>query len=287
MRLDERISQALQLAATRLEDDVVSALDRAIAEESKEGGGPGSEASLAVLEAISENLEISKKTGLPMCQDTGMIVVLADLGRDCPLLPAMVERAIFDGCRDAVVRGFFRRSVVEEPAFGRKNTGDNLPPVIHWSLVDGSSLTLRFLLKGFGSENCSSVRMLNPTGGPDAVVDAVAEIVQAAGGKPCPPIFLGIGLGGTMERAALLSKRALTRKAGVPNADARYADLERRILERVQGLRIGGGGFGGRVTALNAAVEYEPTHIAGMPLAVSINCWADRKATVVWEGEDA
>jgi fumarate hydratase subunit alpha len=287
MMLSEKIAEALQQAAVRLPSDVLLSLDNAIEEEERGKGELHSEASLRVLKAIKENLDIAEKTGLPMCQDTGMFLVFVDLGRDCPLRPGQIEKAINEGCLDAVEKASFRRSVVEEPVFGRKNTKDNLPAIIHWELVEGSSVTLHFLLKGFGSENCSSVRMLNPTGGSSAVLDAVEEIVRLAGGKPCPPIFLGIGLGGTMERSAVLSKRALLRKVGVPNENVEYAALEQQILQRVQNLRIGSGGFGGRVTALNAAVEYEPTHIAGMPLSVSINCWADRKATVVWEGEDA
>jgi fumarate hydratase subunit alpha len=287
MNLSEKISKALQKAVVSLSPDVVACLDRAIEEETKGLGEVHSEASLTVLNSIKENLKIAEKTGLPMCQDTGMFVVFVDLGRDCPLPPAQIEKAINTGCLDAVQQSSFRRSVVEEPVFGRKNTTTNLPAIITWQLVEGSAVTLHFLLKGFGSENCSSVRMLNPTGGSAAVVDAVAEIVRLAGGKPCPPIFLGVGIGGTMERSALLSKRALLRESGIANANLEYAELERQILAKVQTLHIGSGGFGGRVTALNVAVEYEPTHIAGMPLAVSINCWADRKATVVWEGEDA
>ncbi|HZJ88539.1 MAG TPA: fumarate hydratase, partial [Sphaerochaeta sp.] len=142
-------------------------------------------------------------------------------------------------------------------------------------------IAIRVLLKGFGSENCSSVRMLNPTAGSDTVIEAVAEIVSLAGGKPCPPIFIGVGLGGTMDRAAYLSKRALFRDVRVGHPEVRYRELEEQILERVQSLQIGSGGLGGSITALAVAVEYEPTHIAGMPLAVSINCWADRKATIV------
>ncbi|WP_320129539.1 fumarate hydratase [uncultured Sphaerochaeta sp.] len=287
MNLTEKISQALQHAVVHLGQDVLACLDQAIMQESEDLDDIHGQASLTVLKAIKENLAIADKTGLPMCQDTGMFDVFIALGRTCPLLPAQIEKAIIQGCKDAVVKASFRRSVVEEPVFERKNTLDNLPPILHWDLVEGDSLVLSFLLKGFGSENCSSIRMLNPTGGSAAVIAAVADIVRLAGGKPCPPIFLGVGLGGTMERAASLSKRALLREAGIANTSPSYALLEQQILEKVQSLRIGSGGFGGRVTALNVAVEYEPTHIAGMPLAVSINCWADRKARVIWEGEDA
>ncbi|MDD3904478.1 MAG: fumarate hydratase [Sphaerochaeta sp.] len=287
MRFSEKISESLKKAAIRLPDDVLSCIYQAKETEELYPQDIHSQASLSVLNAILENLELASSLSLPMCQDTGMFDVFVDLGRDCPLLPKQVELSINEGCLNAVQEAFYRRSVVDEPVFSRKNTQNNLPPIIWWNLVEGDSLSIKVLLKGFGSENCSSVRMLNPTGGEQAVIDAVAEIVSLAGGKPCPPIFVGVGLGGTMERAAYLSKRALLRDASLDHGDVRYAKLEKSILERLQSLGIGSGGFGGRVTALHVAIESEPTHIAGMPLAVSINCWADRKVEIVWEGEDA
>lgn len=287
MRLSTKISEALQEAAVRLSPDVLWCIQQGRQQQSNEAGDVASRASLSVFDTILQNLEIADRTGLPMCQDTGMFAVFVDLGRDCPLKLAQIEKAINEGCLDAVQKAHYRRSVVTDPVFERKNTQNNLPPVITWTLVDGPSLSIRILLKGFGSENCSSVRMLNPTGGEKAVIDAVCDIVRLAGGKPCPPIFIGVGLGGTMDRAASLSKRALLRDARTEHAEPAYAKLERDILSRVQSLGIGAGGFGGSVTALHVAIEQEPTHIAAMPLAVSINCWADRKAEIVWEGEDA
>ncbi len=287
MKLSRKISEALQEAAVRLPPDVLSCIRNGREEEAKHVSDVASNTSLAVFDAILQNLEIADKKTLPMCQDTGMFVVFVDLGRRCPIIPAKIEKTINEGCLDAVEKAYYRRSVVSDPVFTRKNTQNNLPPIIHWNLVDGEGLAIKVLLKGFGSENCSSVRMLNPTGGPEAIIDAVCEIVRLSGGKPCPPIFIGVGIGGTMERAAYLSKRALLRDTRIEHSDPTYARLEGDILDAVQKLRIGGGGFGGRVTALHVAIEEEPTHIAGMPLAVSINCWADRKAEIVWEGEDA
>ncbi|HHT79958.1 MAG: fumarate hydratase [Sphaerochaeta sp.] len=287
MKLSRKISEALQEAVVRLPSDVLSCIRQGREEEAKNASDVAGKTSLAVFDAILENLKIADKNLLPMCQDTGMFVFFVDLGRSCPLVPSKIEKAINEGALDAVEKAYYRRSVVTDPVFTRKNTQNNLPPIIHWNLVDGEGLTIRVLLKGFGSENCSSVRMLNPTGGPKAVIDAVCDIVRLGGGKPCPPIFLGVGIGGTMERSAYLSKRALLRDARIAHADPSYAKLEEDILAAVQTLRIGGGGFGGRVTALHVAIEEEPTHIAGMPLSVSINCWADRKAEIVWEGEDA
>ena len=287
MKLSRKISEALQEAVVRLPEDVLYCIKKGREEEAAYASDVASKTSLAVFDAILQNLDIADKKSLPMCQDTGMFAVFVDLGRACPILPAKIEKAINEGCLSAVEKAYYRRSVVTDPVFTRKNTQNNLPPIIYWNLVDGEGLTIRILLKGFGSENCSSVRMLNPTGGPKAVIDAVCDVVRLAGGKPCPPIFIGVGIGGTMERSAYLSKRALLKDARTSHPDPSYAKLEGDILSAVQELRIGGGGFGGRVTALHVAIEEEPTHIAGMPVSVSINCWADRKAEIVWEGEDA
>ncbi|MGE4584772.1 MAG: fumarate hydratase [Sphaerochaeta sp.] len=288
MTLTEKLADALVHAARYLDEDVLERIHWALDQErALADASVGSRASSAVLEAILANLQEADKQGLPMCQDTGMFLVFVDIGRACPLGLGAVERAVLDGCAAAVDRASFRRSVVEEPVYDRANTGRNLPPVIWWNVVAGDGLEIQVLLKGFGSENCSSVRMLNPTGGEQAVIQAVQEIVRNAGGKPCPPIFVGVGLGGTMDRASYLSKRALLRDVRISNPDQRYAQLEESITEQLQHLSIGSGGLGGAITALHVAVEQESTHIAGLPLAVSINCWADRKAHVVWEGEDA
>jgi len=281
MKLAERIQDALMHAVVELDEPVLDLIQRAYAQEERKPAQ-------AVLDAILKNLELAKETSLPMCQDTGLLLVFADVGRTCPLSLGSIEASIMEGCETAVQQAYFRRSIVAEPVFDRTNTQNNLPPAIWWNLVEGSGLKIQILLKGFGSENCSSVRMLNPTGGKEAVVEAVMQIVQKAGGKPCPPIFVGVGLGGTMDRAAYLSKRALLRDVREANSDERYAALEQEILAAIQTLGIGSGGLGGSITALHVAIEQESTHIAGLPLAVSINCWADRKATIMWkEGEDA
>jgi fumarate hydratase subunit alpha len=288
MKLSKRISEELQKAVVELDEGVLEKIREAHAIESAAAeASRGSQASLAVLNAILDNLAQAKAQSLPMCQDTGMFLVFVDVGKACPLALAEIETEILEGCADAVKKAHFRRSVVIEPVYERINTQDNLPPVIWWNLVEGSGLTIQILLKGFGSENCSSVRMLNPTGGEEAIINAVEEIVSESGGKPCPPIFVGVGLGGSMDRAAYLSKRALLRDVRVSHPEKRYAELEEKILARLQRLGIGSGGLGGMITALHVAIAYESTHIAGLPLAVSINCWADRKATIVWEGDDA
>lgn len=296
------LADALASAAIELPPDAVGALERAKALESQRLdallSNPDASAdavqeqvrhcraSLGVFEMIERNLALAKSNGLPMCQDTGMFDVFVDIGKDCPASLAEIETAIYKAAELAVDRSCYRRSVVAEPVYDRKNTGTNLPPLITWRPVEGEDLRISVLLKGFGSENCCSVRMLNPTGGEKAVIDGVLDIVRKAGGKPCPPVFLGVGIGGTMEHAAVLSKRALLREVGEPNPDPRYAELEHELLDAVQSLGIGAGGLGGSITALSVAVETSPTHIAGMPVAVSINCWADRKVSLVfsqWE----
>lgn len=278
MRLCLAVEAALVEAVRVLPPDVEAALRRAQERED------GEYAKLA-LSHILEDIDIARSSPLPLCQDCGLFLVLVSLGRGCPMPVAEIEREVLEGCRRAVEKASYRRSAVSDPVYWRTNTGDNLPPVIHWELVDGDGLMVDILLKGFGSENCGGVRMLRPTEGEDGVVSAVVDMVRQAGGKPCPPMFLGIGLGGTMDRAALLSKKALVREVGRPNAQERYARLEERILEEVDRLGIGAGGLGGCNTCLSVAIETAPTHIAGLPLALSISCWADRKAHIEWREE--
>ena len=235
---------------------------------------------------ILKNLEIAKTHLLPMCQDTGMVVAFIDVGPDVPFSMAALQAALEKGIVQAQQEGLFRHSVIEDPVFTRKNRETNLPAVIHWSTSDKPGVSIHMLLKGFGSENCSSLVMLNPTSGEKEVSEAVLEAVKRAGGKPCPPIVVGVGLGGTAERALELSKRALLRPTGTPHPVERYAHLEQLIEQKIQQTEIGPGGFGGPLTALAVAVEHEPTHIAGLPVGISISCWAERKATVWWGGSD-
>ncbi|MBO8436496.1 MAG: fumarate hydratase [Spirochaetes bacterium] len=230
----------------------------------------------SVMNAIKQNLEIASKTGLPMCQDTGVFWCLVSIGRESSVDLATVEHVVIEGCRKAAEDGYLRRSVVADPYSGRKNTGTNLPPFIYYELTDGSSVELSFLLKGFGSENCSGVCMLRPTDGADGIVNAVVEMMKRAGGKPCPPVFLGVGVGGTMDRAAFLSKKAFFRE----NMDR---ELSERILAAVNKLEIGPGGLGGEPTALSVSLLSEPTHIAGLPVALTVSCWAERKAVIRFE----
>jgi len=236
--------------------------------------------SLQVLTMIIENLTISTRDKVPMCQDTGMFVVFADIGKMCPYSLTEIENLITEAAEKAVEKGYFRHSIVRDPLFHRENTHTNLPFVIHYSRSTQGALSLHFLLKGFGSENCSASKMLSPTTSVDSLIDEVTQMVMQAGGKPCPPIVVGVGIGGTAEMSGVLAKRALLRDVGTHHSEQEYCELEKRLLEALQRTEIGPGGFGGPLTALWVAVEYMGTHIAGMPVSVAISCWADRKAHI-------
>lgn len=287
------VKQALLHAGTHLEEDLTYRLQQMEQQtesllnslEHDDDRIPSYTTSLEVLRMIGRNLQLSDETNLPMCQDTGMVVFFVEMGFDLLLSMHEIEDALHEAVRQAVEEGNFRNSVVQDPVFDRTNTGTNLPPVIHWFPKQGSGLTIRVMLKGFGSENCSAMRMLNPTAGAEAVLETVVSLVKEAGGKPCPPIVVGIGIGGTAERSGQLAKKALFRPVGEPHRESRYADLEQQIERKIQDLHIGPGGFGGPLTALGVAIEYEPTHIAGLPVSVAISCWADRKGVVEFEGE--
>ena len=270
-RLEEEIKDKVIEASRRLNPDVYEKLKKAYEREDGEEGR-------IVLKAILDNIGIASKTGLPLCQDTGMFWVLVSYASSSPYSLNELVDAVKSALEKAAEEGYFRKSIVSEPVFDRLNTKSNLPAVINIELIEGDVSTVDVLLKGFGSENCSAVRMLNPTAGKDGVVSAVLEMVKAAGGKPCPPMFLGIGIGGSLDRAALLSKKALIAKR--EHDDERYDELEEEMLEKVNALGIGAGGLGGKNTALEVNIEYEGTHIAGLPVALSVSCWADRKAHI-------
>lgn len=270
-RLEEEIKDKVIEASRKLNPDVYEKLKKAYEREDGEEGR-------IVLKAILDNIGIASKTGLPLCQDTGMFWVLVSYASSSPYSLNELVDAVKSALEKAAEEGYFRKSIVFEPVFDRLNTKSNLPAVINIELIEGDVSTVDVLLKGFGSENCSAVRMLNPTAGKDGVVSAVLEMVKAAGGKPCPPMFLGIGIGGSLDRAALLSKKALIAKR--EHDDERYDELEEEILEKVNALGIGAGGLGGKNTALEVNIEYEGTHIAGLPVALSVSCWADRKAHI-------
>ena len=234
-----------------------------------------------ILGQLLENASIAAEEGIPICQDTGLAVVFAELGQDAHIVGGDFEDAINEGVRRGYVDGYLRKSCVAEPLFERKNTKDNTPAVIHTRIVPGDSLRLRLAPKGAGSENKSVLKMLVPADGIEGVRKVVLDAVLAAGPNSCPPMVVGVGLGGNMEVAALCAKRAAARDIGSVNADPRYAALERELLEMVNKTGVGPQGLGGLTTAVAVHIEWAPTHIASLPVAVNINCHADRHAETV------
>lgn len=232
----------------------------------------------SVIGDLCENLEAAKQLDLPICQDTGMAVVFAKIGQDVHITGGSFEDAVNDGVAKGYVEGKLRLSVVSDP-LKRVNSNNNTPAIIHTQLVPGDKIELTVAPKGFGSENMSKIKMFTPTSSADDIVDFVVESVIAAGGNPCPPVVLGIGIGGDFEKCAILAKKALCRPVSQPNPDPFYAELEQKILSRVNETGIGPQGFGGRTTALSVAVETFGTHIAGLPVAVNVGCHVTRHAS--------
>jgi fumarate hydratase subunit alpha len=256
-----------------LPDDVMEALKKAKEEEKWE-------LAEATLDKIIENAEIAKNDVAPMCQDTGMAIVFVEMGQDVRIVNGYIEDAINQGVREGYEEGLLRKSVVGDP-LNRVNTKDNTPAVINYSIVPGDKLKITVAPKGFGSENMSRLKMLKPAEGLEGVKDFVLETVELAGPNPCPPIVIGVGIGGSFDRAALLAKKSLMRSFDDYNNNPFYADLEKELLELVNELGIGPQGFGGKTTALRVFIEYYPTHIAGLPVAVNIQCHATRHKEVV------
>ena len=232
-----------------------------------------------VLDRIVENYQIAGREQLPICQDTGMTCVFLKIGQDVHIVGDLNE-AVSAGVRKGYTEGYLRKSVVEDP-IRRGNTGDNTPAILYTDLIPGDQIEVTVAPKGFGSENMSQIKMLRPSDGEAGVLDFVVKVVEEAGPNPCPPIVVGVGIGGTFEKAAYLSKQALIRSTDIRNPDPYYADLEVQLLERINALGIGPQGFGGKTTALAVNIETFPTHIAGLPVAVNIGCHVTRHATEV------
>lgn len=233
-----------------------------------------------VLCDLKRNYELARQEGIPICQDTGMAVVFAELGQEVHVIGGAFENAINEGVRRGYARGFLRKSVVNDP-LRRINTDDNTPAVIHTRIVPGDTLRLCLAPKGAGSENMSAMKMFLPTASQEEIIDFIVQTMDIAGSRPCPPVIIGVGLGGTMDMAALLAKKALARPSDRRNADPLYARLEEDALKRVNALGIGPQGFGGTVTALGVNIEFYPTHIAQLPCVVNMGCHATRHAECV------
>ena len=233
-----------------------------------------------VLDNIIENFEIADRECVPICQDTGMACVFLEIGQDVHLTGGFLNDAVNEGVRRGYDKGYLRKSVVKDP-IRRGNTGDNTPAVIYTEIVPGDQVKITVGPKGFGSENMSAIRMFKPSAGLQGIKDFILETVETAGPNPCPPMVVGVGIGGTFDKAALLAKKALMRPIDSFNPDPYYAELEREMLEKINCLGIGPQGFGGKTTAIGLNIETMPTHIAGMPCAININCHVTRHKTEV------
>lgn len=235
----------------------------------------------SIMQSLQENILAAKELDIPVCQDTGMAVVFAEIGQDVHFIGSGFEDAVNRGVSRGYTEGYLRCSVVADP-LRRVNTGDNTPAVIHTRIVDGENVKITVAPKGFGSENMSCLKMFTPAATADDIIDYVVSVAETAGSNPCPPMVLGVGIGGTFEQCALLAKTALCRNVSEKNADEFYASMEEKILEKVNMLDIGPQGFGGKTTALAVAIEARPTHIAGLPVAVNVGCHVTRhKSTVI------
>ncbi len=233
------------------------------------------------MQDIVENRRIASRCQVPMCQDTGMAIVFVDLGQDVHLSGGDLREAIAEGVRKGYREGYLRNSVVAEPLFERRNTGDNTPPIVHFQVSPGEQLRLIVAAKGFGAENMSRAKMLTPAQGVEEVKREIVQCVLEAGPNACPPIVVGVGVGGTLDIAALLAKKALMREIGQRHPDPRYAALELELLDLINRTGIGPQGWGGVNTALDVRVEYYPTHIASLPLAVNLDCHLQRHIEIV------
>ncbi len=251
-----------------LSDDVKNKIINSAAVEESEIGKK-------ILNQLEENMNIADSDNIPICQDTGMAVIFIKIGQDVHITGGNLEDAINQGVREGYIEGYLRKSVVKDPII-RENTKDNTPAVIHYEIIPGDKIEITVAPKGFGSENMSRVCMLKPADGIEGVKNAVIETVKLAGPNACPPVVVGVGVGGTFEKCALLAKKALTRDIDSENSIEYVAELEKELLNEINKLNIGPGGLGGKVTALGVNIEIYPTHIAGLPVAVNMCCHVNR-----------
>ncbi len=276
-RIRDLVAQLCIQANYQLPEEVTQALKKAKRRES-------SRVAREVLDQLIENAQIAREGIYPLCQDTGIVEIFLEIGEDVKFKMQKakgkiqsLEEAIQEGVRKGYRKGYLRKSIVNP--LDRKNTKDNTPAITHTRIVKGNGLKITVFIKGFGSENVSATKMLLPSNGKEGIVDFVLRKVQEAGASPCPPIVVGVGIGGTLEKSSLLAKEALLRPLGRPHPKKEIRDLERELLKKINGLGIGPSGLGGRITSLAVHVETFPTHIAGLPVAVNINCCALRYAT--------
>ena len=268
--IEDTVARLCIEANLRLPPDVINAIERAEKAEPWDGAK-------RILSLLGDNVRIASEKTLPVCQDTGMACVFVELGQDVHI-EGDFEQAVNNGVRRGYGEGYLRKSVVCDP-LRRVNTGDNTPALVTVKLTRGDKMRITVMPKGFGSENMSALKMLKPADGVESVRNFVLDTVEKAGANPCPPIIVGVGIGGSFDKAACLAKHALLRPVNEPNPDEYYAALERELLDKINALGIGPQGFGGKTTALAVLIEAMPTHVAGLPVAVNISCHATRRAS--------
>lgn len=272
-QIKEAVKKLCMEANYYLPEDVVFALKKGYEKEESPAGKE-------IFNQLFENIEIAKKEKIALCQDTGVAVFFIEVGQEVKISEGFLVDAVNEGVKEGYTEGYLRKSMVSDPLFERKNTKDNTPPVIHTSIVPGDKIRIIFAPKGGGSENMSRLCMLKPADGVEGVKDFVIETVKQAGSNACPPVVVGVGIGGDFEMAALLAKKALLREVGKNNPHPQYAKLEKELLSEINRLGIGPQGLGGRVTALSVNIEWFPCHIASLPVAVNLQCHAARHKEV-------
>ncbi len=273
----KEIERAVEKLYARVNLDLPSDVLNALSKARKKENSP---AAKNVLNILLENAAIAKKESIPICQDTGLAVIFIEVGQDVHVSGANIKEAVSRGVKKAVKNAYLRASVVKDP-LGRINTKDNTPAITHIDIVPGNKIKISVMAKGGGSENMSALKMLKPSDGIQGVIDFVVDTVKNAGPNPCPPIVVGVGIGGNFEKCAYIAKRSLLRPIGKHNLDKNIAKLEKVLLKKINSLRIGPSGFGGRTTCLAVNIETLPCHIASMPVAVNIECHAHRHATAL------
>ncbi len=270
-KVKNKVKELFLRANYHIGGDVLAALKKAREKEV-------SKTARLVLDMLIENHKIAAEEEIAICQDTGLAVLYVEVGQEIHIVEGNFQEAVNEGVRQAYVEGYLRKSAVNDPVFARKNTKTNTPAIIYTDIVPGDKIKFMVIPKGFGSENMSALAMMKPAEGAEGIEDFVVDTVRKAGPNPCPPTIVGVGIGGTADKAFVIAKKALLRRVGEHNKDKRYARMEKEILEQINNLGIGPAGLGGRTTALAVNIEYTPTHIAGMPVAVNICCHAARHA---------
>ncbi len=270
-QIKDKVKELFLKANFYINPDLTQRLEKALEEENSPIGKH-------VLQMIIENNKIASREEVPICQDTGLAVVFVEVGQEVYLIDGNFIDSINQGVKEAYQEGYLRKSVVDDPVFERKNTQTNTPAIIYTDIVPGDKIKLLVIPKGFGSENMSAIAMLKPADGAKGIVDFVVETVKRAGPNPCPPTVIGVGIGGTADKAMVIAKKAIARKIGSHNKNFQYEAMEKEILKKINNLGIGPAGLGGNITSLAVHIDYLPTHVAGMPVAVNVCCHAARHA---------